>query len=737
MPILQSDLQPYIDANRSLFAIVRGDAGIEGAGKIPAHKGSWVEKACPVKVFNEAYWRNYEAAWALEPNVLVVDVDTKNGKRGAESLIKLEAEIGAKLSDLTNVVVQTGSGGFHYIFSKPEAFPIQKRIEEFPDIDFLGPSTSAGGACYVVTAGSLHQSGNRYRWVGSSTDLDMLSPAPIELLDRIVKRGAISKKSDAQGAFDDSDESCARAIAYLSNEAPFAVQGHNGNDTTFRVAARLHDYGISEERAASLMMEYYSPRCEPPWEMPEIKRIVGNAYRYCIQPAGNANPQLVFEATELAAKKSDLAKLSANGTLHCTDDNWIYQLEYEINRSTGLAVPKATLKNLDIMMRHHPMVANLIVFDTMSNDICFVRKAPWHLPNTAVGEAGLLWDWEGDTAGLRLWFVQNTGVDFNKNALVDVIYAVAKQNESHPVQNYLRGLEWDGVERIEKWLIDYCGADDTTYVRTVGAKWLCGGVARIMTPGSKFDTMLVLEGVQGQGKSSIGDKLADPWFTDNLGDLRNNNQAEENIKGKWIVEVAELHDMDRASVNRVKHFLSQRVDRYREKYARKARDFPRQCIFLGTTNHSTYLRDSTGNRRFWPVVCRFVDAAGISKVRDQLWAEAYARWHRGYTVYIDDPEVLKEAERVQDSKRERDPWEDLMLEYLELQPVNEYGHRQVKLTTIFSFVLHLSPSQRDNYVRRRVAMILIGLGYTELTEAGLFTKYIGEPDQVENNFNWG
>jgi predicted P-loop ATPase len=191
-------------------------------------------------------------------------------------------------------------------------------------------------------------------------------------------------------------------------------------------------------------------------------------------------------------------------------------------------------------------------------------------------------------------------------------------------------------------------------------------VARILSPGVKADTCLILEGPQGIKKSTALRVLGEPWFTDQIPELGSKDAAIQ-IHGVWIVEIAELESMARTEVGRVKAFMSCQSDRFRPPYAARPIDSPRQCVFAGSVNHADYLRDDTGNRRFWPVECKaaVIDIDGLAATKDQLWAEAVYLHFEGKAWWLDTVELTKEAEAEQSARYEGDPWDELILKWAE------------------------------------------------------------------------
>jgi predicted P-loop ATPase len=234
---------------------------------------------------------------------------------------------------------------------------------------------------------------------------------------------------------------------------------------------------------------------------------------------------------------------------------------------------------------------------------------------------------------------------------------VAREHRIHPVRDWLDTLKWDGTPRIETWTSIYLGADPTDLHHTIGALWLISAVARIYRPGVKADHMLILEGQQGARKSTALKVLAgEHWFTDELPELGSKDAA-LHMQGVWIVEIAELDAIGRAEVSRIKAFLTRTTDRFRPPYGRNTIEVPRQCVFAGTVNPDTYLRDETGNRRFWPLRCGTIDIPALSRDRDQLWAEAVHRFRAGAIWWIEDPAVLVEAKAAQDARYQADAWD--------------------------------------------------------------------------------
>lgn len=264
-----------------------------------------------------------------------------------------------------------------------------------------------------------------------------------------------------------------------------------------------------------------------------------------------------------------------------------------------------------------------------------------------------------DAALDRLWLDADERFRFRPpwDFFVKVVVDTARRAPFYPVLDYIGGLCWDGVPRLDQWLPSYGGADDTPYTRAVGALMLIAAVRRVRQPGVKFDEMLVMESRQGTNKSSALRILAtrDDWFLDDLPLNAESKMVIERLSGRWITEAAELKGMRKGEVEHLKGFLSRQQDTARMSYARMPVIVPRQCVIFGTTNSEQYLRDLTGNRRFWPVRIEAFDLERLRVDVDQLWAEASVREAAGESIRL-DPALWGDAAQEQDSRRVEDPF---------------------------------------------------------------------------------
>ncbi len=333
---------------------------------------------------------------------------------------------------------------------------------------------------------------------------------------------------------------------------------------------------------------------------------------------------------------------------------WFNRLRQDL-----VGTPERNEANVIIALTSDIAFAGVLAFDNFSQEIVVRQPLPW---DTATGPFPRPWE-DADDVRTAEW-LQLRGVNVAPLVVGRAVGAVAREHRIHPVRDWLEHLRWDCTPRIETWTSTYLGAAPTAFHHTVGALWLISAVARIFRPGVKADHMLILEGPQGARKSTAIKVLAgEDWFTDELPELGSKDAA-IHMQGVWIVEIAELDAIGRAEVSRIKAFLTRTTDRFRPPYGRYTVEVPRQCVFAGTVNPDTYLRDETGNRRFWPLRCGTIDIAALARDRDQLWAEAVHRFREGAIWWIDDPAMLAEAATAQEARYQADAWDDLIEHWL-------------------------------------------------------------------------
>lgn len=320
----------------------------------------------------------------------------------------------------------------------------------------------------------------------------------------------------------------------------------------------------------------------------------------------------------------------------------------------------ANALNPAIIMAHDPDIAPALAWNRFSDrpEVLPGRSLPWGAP----GPREIHLDAEWYPAAEWLREVPRVGAPFARGAVLDALGAAARLAPYDPLEKYLRGLRWDGVPRIRTWLRDWLGAPDTEIVGEMGRRWLISGAARGLRPGCQVDSVLVLQGAQGLGKSSAFRALSRGWYSDRVGDPQQKDAMQE-LQGVWVIELGELESMRKHDLATLKSFLTRTVDVYRASHARDSIARPRRCVFGATTNQRQFLADPTGARRWWCItVERPLDAEAFGAVVDQIWAEAVAEYDRGAPWHLTGA-LADAAEDEAEDRREDSPWEDAITKW--------------------------------------------------------------------------
>lgn len=352
------------------------------------------------------------------------------------------------------------------------------------------------------------------------------------------------------------------------------------------------------------------------------------------------------------------------------DEDWIGKLR--VNPTNGSFMP--TINNLSLIMQNDEHLKGSVAYNDFEKVVYLMKSVPW----SKIDKPRVFVD--ADDSGLR-HYLETAYRIFHTGKTQDAINIVGEANKFHPVRDFINRTEWDGVSRLDTLLIDYLGAEDSEFVRLATRKALTAAVARVFNPGCKFDYVLTLVGKQGLKKSTLFDILGNNWFSDSFTTVVGKD-AYEQLQGSWIIEVAELAGLKKAEIETVKHFIAKRKDKFRVAYGKRVEEFPRQCIFLASTNEGDFLKDYTGNRRFWPVrVSRKSDLSNI--LVGQIWAEAKHFYDQGEKLYMDD-ELEKEAYEAQLRHTESDERAGVIESYLEMRLPKDWSK--------------MSPYERRSYI---------------------------------------
>lgn len=355
--------------------------------------------------------------------------------------------------------------------------------------------------------------------------------------------------------------------------------------------------------------------------------------------------------------------------------------------------PKPSIANVEIALRGAAEWRGVLAYSDFSGRV-YARKP---FPGFPELRGTVEWTDVHDVA-LTVW-LHHQGIMVGTDVAGKAVQRVAWEHRFHPVREYLEALEWDAQPRLDNWLIEYCQTSASNYAAAVGRAWMISAVARIFKPGCKADCCLILEGEQGTGKSTTLSILGGEWFTDELAELGSKDSSVQ-VQGAWIVEIGELSGMRRSEVEHVKSFMSRPRDRFRPPYGRYAVEFPRQCVFAGSTNKETYLPDETGNRRFWPVRCgegMLVDE--LARDRDQLWAEAMYHYRGGSVWWLKDEQIVRDAQEEQAKRYESDPWQQHIADWLD-------SRDDVSITAILEHCIAKPTGQWTQQDRQRIGKCL-------------------------------
>lgn len=411
---------------------------------------------------------------------------------------------------------------------------------------------------------------------------------------------------------------------------------------------RLHLFGVKDEDAAD---------GTPGNRMPSYTAMVALA-----QKDKGVRMLLGSERTESA--QSDFAEIDFdNPELELQDDNKEWLAGMKIDRNGAYYT---TIANILMILENDPVFKGRIAFDDFEKCEVALKPMPWWKAKLTHQNRRLT---DYDDSSIRHYLEDVYGITGTAK-IDDALLIYMRKHSFHPVRDYLAAVRWDGEKRLETLIIDYLGAADTPYTRTVTRKAFCAAVARIYQPGCKFDHAFTFVGAEGSGKSTLIDKMGQLWYSDNFSTVQGKESIEQ-IQGAWLVEMAELAALKRADRETTKHYISRREDRYRVAYGKRVEFFPRQCVFFGSTEKKDFLQlGYGGDRRWWPVEIGIQDTVKsvftdlTQDIVDQLWAEAVEYYRTGETRFL-NKEMEAEAKIVQAAHRENDDRAGLIQKYLE------------------------------------------------------------------------
>lgn len=381
------------------------------------------------------------------------------------------------------------------------------------------------------------------------------------------------------------------------------------------------------------------------------------------------------------------------------DSSWLEEMDTD-KKGNYLS----TLSNIRLILEHDPKLRGKILRDEFNHMDVIRGSVPWRTPRDRYD---IFWK-NADDACLRCYLEAEPWGISGMQKVYDALESVLEEHKYHPIRDYLNTLTWDGEPRLDNLFIDYLGAEDSGLIKAMTRKAFTAAVARVFRPGEKFDYVVVLIGTQGIGKSTILKKMGRDWFSDSFIKV-DGKEAMEQLQGAWIMEIGELAGLKKAEVESIKDFISKDVDTFRVAYGRKNEKFPRQTVFFGTTNEENFLRDATGNRRFWPVMA---NAGNVRKsiwddltddVIDLIWAEAVVRFKEHEPLYL-SKDLEQQARELQESHSEIDERKGIIEEFLNIKLPRGWDNKTMEERRSY-FLNRDELSPNGSVIRERICAV--------------------------------
>lgn len=587
------------------------------------------------------------------PRALWVDVDFKNTP---EKTIRTDL----LLTDLTPSVIVRSGGGLHLYwlidFEVKDPTPYLRWLA----LEFDGDMACAEPARILRLPGTMNHKYKPMRPV-------VIEEMNVELVygESAFERSSLAVSGTGGYSGPTGGPAALDAAKDIVRDYPIAISGQGGDKKTYDLACELvRNYALAEVDALELMLEW-NKRCEPPWTVEDIRKKIYSAMRYGKGEVGASDPARDFAGVEAGGGEED------GGEEH--------------------SKLQATLKNAVLEIEKFKV---LPTYDDFLNRV-MIGKREWT-----------------DADDLELTIVLQSRNGFSRMSVEmarSAALTVAFRNRGHSFQSWLDSLRWDGISRVDRFFAKYFGADSSEYSSAASKNFWVSICARAYRPGCKVDNMIVLEGPQGIKKSSALHVIGGDWFTEQHESATNSKAFGEVLQGKFLIEISEMDSFSKSEVTSVKASISCGNDRFREAYGRHAKDHPRQCVFVGTTNKNDWNRDETGARRFWPIACKGINLDAIRLDREQLFAEAVVRFKRGESWWEMPEEAL-----VQQTERYVPPaWVEPIQAYLNAEPLEPL--LETSVAEILEKALGIPEGQWSKSNEMRVAESLKYIGWMRKT----------------------
>lgn len=664
-------------------------AACASPGKHPRLPRGYQPSRDPAQI--SAWWREYpDSNVALFPGpsgFLVIDIDPRNG--GDDAFADLEKRYGELPEGPT---AHTGGGGLHYYLWRPAHVDEIRSCVLAPGVELKGRTG------YVVAPPGHHYSGREYAW-DAGRGLELALPDAPQWLIRLSRssRTAQSDQKHPDGP-----------LAGLMGQV-FAASGSIGPmlgpDKVAVICPWENEHSTGRRFDSSTVVFAPTVGKRFGWFHCSHSHCAGRSLDDVIAampPAAVRAAQSSLGITDLGAgwyvappwpEDEDIEGAPVAPVPDEGDADWRTGLRVnsdgQLTRDPGNAV---------LLLVNDEAWAGTLAWDGFRDRYVWASDAP-------IGLTGMPRPRKGEQLAdhhsiyVQQWLAKFKGCPTGVDAVRSALAAACHANETHPVREYLKRLEWDGTPRLDDGAMTYLGAH-AHFAGRMFRWWFISAVARILDPGCQADHMLILEGPQGARKSTALKIIGDPWVLESLPNLRDGVRASEAIQGKWIIVVNELDAMRGVDATRVKDFLTIREDSYRGAYKAFVSDRPRQCVFAGTTNEKYYLGDSTGGRRFWPIATSNIDCDALRRDRDQLWAEAYAGYRKGERWWPAEHDEELEIRTEQDARHDDDEWESAILRWVS-------GREGFTIAEVLVGALDIvNPEKWDRKAQARVGHVL-------------------------------
>jgi predicted P-loop ATPase len=631
---------------------------------------------------------------ALQADDLCLDCDPKNYPPGRDPLKEW-----LTLYPTGTRAVKTPSNGWHLRYKKDPTIKIRKAQKLYPGIEFRSENHCiVGPGCHrdqVMTDGR--------HVVGDYVLINDGAPAllPLSILTTLEQAASAVKTGADDWSLDSEDQ----FKQICQSEEPAAPKSDRTRGiTAFKIAARARDLNLPLEVAYQHLANEWNPRNLPPLPEKELLTTVENAYAYAKNAPGSSSPEAVFKKPELTVLKQSNNVTASDSFQNEEVKKTLFQkiLTPKLDKNNKVIGAANTQGNVIWILRHSKYWHGRIFYNQFADRVEIKNRPDWRRDQINKTEGMSTGDYEY----IQGWL--SATPEYMLEVGIERIAAAVRVAATpyHPVKDYLNGLKWDGLNRLDRILPDTTGCKDTPYTRDAGRCILISAVKRIFEPGCKQDYLLVLESEQGTKKSTWVETLGGDWYS--TGELiPNDKDTYQALRGKWIVELPEIDNtFSKAEFAWLKKTITTSVDTYRPSYARTAESVPRESVFIATLNPSAsgeYLRDFQ-NRRYWPVATGRFDIDRLIKMRDQYFAEACHRYREGEKPWITDPEIVKLAVAEQSSRRESDPWVDILAGWCLAHP-DEFGTNEVLAA------LGFQAKEVGAHHRKRAYQVLKELGF--------------------------